>query len=131
MKKHFVVFFSPGTFVAEQTQKEIESWDTEKAMEMARGIKERYGATPYGFQFVTRERGDGDFDSKETKRSGIYYLGGKIRTLAELEAESDPKNSILISNMKGNGWDRVVVNTNSYRWTQPLNAEDTVLDYKV
>jgi hypothetical protein len=54
MKKHFVIFFSPGTFMAETTAKTIESWDTGKAIEMAREIKERYDATPYGFCFTTR-----------------------------------------------------------------------------
>lgn len=55
MEKHFVIFYSPGTFVHETTEKEIAAWNTQAAMDMARGIKERYGATPYGFQFITRE----------------------------------------------------------------------------
>lgn len=131
MEKHYVVFFSPGTFVAEQTQKEIDDWDIEKAKKIARSIKERHGATPYGFQFVTRKRGEKDFDSKETKRSGTYYLGGKIWTLDELKARNDPKDSILISNMNCNGWPRVVENNNSWKWMQPLRDDDEVLAFEV
>jgi hypothetical protein len=130
MKKHFVVFFSPGTFVAEQTQKEIDSWDVEKAKKMARTIKERYGAIPYGFQFITRERKDTDLDSKESKRSGMYFLGGVIWTLASLKARNDPKDRVLILNMETNHWNKVVVNNNSYTWAQILKGEDVVLEFK-
>lgn len=131
MKQHFVTFLSPGTFVAEQTTKPIDSWDVDEAVKMAKKIKERYGARPYGFQFSTRERGPNDLDSKETKVSGTYYLGGKVETLKELEARNDPKEEILRSNMRCNGWAKIVTNTNSWKWTQPLQKSDTVLDVKL
>ena len=130
MKKHYVIFYSPGTLVAETTTKEIEKWDIVKAVKMAEAIEERYGAKPYGFQFSTKKRGFRDFDSKETKRSSMYYLGGKIYTLEELKAQNDPDNRILISNMERNGYARVVINNNSYEWTQPLDEGDMVLDLK-
>jgi hypothetical protein len=131
MKKHFVIFFSPGTFFAEQSEKPIDSWDVDKAVEMARKVKERYNARPYGFQFTTRERGPDDLDSKETKRSGTYFLGGKVETLKEVEARNDPKEEILRSNMRCNGWDKIVVNDNSWRTVQPLQKGDKVLDVKL
>jgi len=53
MEKHFVVFYSPGTFVAETSSRPIDAWDV---------------------------------------------------------------------------GDRIVVNTNSWRMTQPLHADDVVLD---
>ena len=34
MKKHFVTFLSPGTFVSETTTKPIASWSVEKAKAM-------------------------------------------------------------------------------------------------
>jgi hypothetical protein len=128
MEKHFVTFFSPGTFVAEETTKPIESWDIHKAVAMAKEVKERYNALPYGFQFSTRARGERDLDSTVIKTSGLYYLGGKIETVEDVAKRNDPKEKILLSNMKGNGWDKIVVNTNSWKWTQPLKADDTVLD---
>jgi len=130
MEKHFVTFLSPGTLVAESTTKEIDSWDVDRAVEMSAKIKERYGATPYGFYFTTRARGPEDFESREVNKSGIYYLGGEVLTLADIEAQNDPKNDILISNMRGNGWDRIVINNNSYKWAQPLQKTDVVLDIK-
>lgn len=127
MKAHFVHFMSPGTFVTEQTRKPIESWDVDEAVKMAREIKERHNARPYGFQFSTRERKEDDFGSKEVARSGVYFLGGKIETLAEVEARNLPHERILRSNMRNNGWDKIVINTNSWEWTQPLGENDVVL----
>ena len=129
MQKHFVIFFSSCTFITEQTQKPIDNWDKEKAVEMSRRITERYGAKPYGFCFTTRERKFTELDSREIKRSNMYYLGGDVLTLKELKAKNDPRNQILISNMECNGHNSIVVNNNSWQWIQPLNDDDEVLNY--
>lgn len=52
MEKHFVKFYSAGIFVAEETVKEIDCWDMDKAIEMSKDIAERYGAKPYGFRII-------------------------------------------------------------------------------
>ena len=129
MKAHFVTFYSPGTFVAEQTTKPINSWDVQKACKMARKIVERYDAKPYAFTFSTRERGAKDLDSKETKRSGRYFLGGRIMTLDEVKKEM-PDQTILITNMEINKFEKIVVNDNSWRSVQPLGKNDTVLPWE-
>jgi hypothetical protein len=129
MKKHFVVFRSPGTFFHEETTKEIGSWDVEEAKKMARGITERYGATPFGFYFITRSRKADDLDSSVSAKSNMYYLGGKIETLEEVKARATKDDNILIRNMECNGYQRIITNTNSWRVTQPLNTGDVVLDW--
>lgn len=126
--QHFVTFYSPGSFVAEMTTHPIDEWDTDTAVEMARSIRERHGAAPYGFRFTTRTREPQDLDSHVSASSGLYWLGGKVETLAEVIERNDPAESILRQNMSGNGWDRIITNTNSYRWTQPLVDGDVVLD---
>jgi hypothetical protein len=131
MEQHFVTYYSPGTFVAETSIRKIDSWDVDEAMRVARSIGERYNATPYGFRFSTRSRGDEDLDSKVTKESPMYYLGGKVETLAEVKRRATEKDRILVSNMEGNGYKRIITNDNSWRWTQPLNDDDIVLDYEV
>lgn len=129
MERHFVNFYSPGMVVAESTSKPIDAWDVETATAMARDLKERHGATPYGFRFTTRARSDDDIDSKEVKRSGMYYLGGKVETLDELKARATSAEHILVSNMEINGWDRIITNDNSWTWTQPLEEGDVVLEW--
>lgn len=129
MQQHFVQFYSPGTFVAEVTERPIDSWDVEQAKGMVPSIKERYGATPYGFRFVTRSREEHELDSQVSERSPMYYLGGKVETLADVEARATAEDSILLANMRCNGIDRIVTNDNSWRATLPLNAGDVVLDW--
>lgn len=131
MKKNFVIFYSPGTFVAETTEEPIDTWDTEAAIEMSRTIKERHGAIPYGFQFITRSRDDNELDSKKTDASPMYYLGGRIETIDEIEIRNDPKEKILRSNMRANGWDRVIVNENSWRTVLPMKMDDVIVDYLI
>jgi len=127
MKQDFVTFYSPGTFVAEQTTREVANWNVTKAVEMMPDIEERYGARPYGFQFHTKKRGWRDLEPKEIKRSGMYYVNCKVETLVEIEGRADPKESTLLSNMKCNGWDKVVSPREGWAWTQPLREGDTVL----
>ena len=127
VKKQFVTFFSPGTFVAEQTTKCVANWDVDKAVEMMAGIEERYGAKPYGFRFHTMRRGLRDFKPKEIERSGMYYVNCKVETLAEIEERNDPKDKIMIENMRCNKWDRCVSTTEGWGWSQPLRKGDIVL----
>lgn len=129
MTQHFVTFYSPGTFVAEESTRLIDSWDVEAAQRMADGVQERYGAVPYGFRFITRGRADNELDSRIVARSSFYWLGGTVETLAEVKARATDADRILIRNMEGNGWDRIITNTNSWKWTQPLGADDVVLDW--
>lgn len=128
MEQHFVTFYSPGTFLAEDTTKPIDAWDAGVAKAMMGGIKERYGATPYGFRFTTRGRSDADLDSKVIATSPMYYVGGKVETLEEVQARNSPDETILRANMECNGYSRIWTTTEGWKWTQPLNAEDVVLD---
>lgn len=131
MFKHFVTFFSPGSFVPEQNQQEIASWDISEAVKIAGGINQRYGARPYAFRFHTMERGDKDFEPKRVNVSNLYYLGGRIETLAEVEARNDPKEEILRSNMRINKIARVITNDNSWRFTGEFSDGDVLLDVKL
>ncbi len=128
MKKNFVTFYSSGSLVSEATTKEIDNWDAAQAKAMACEIKERHGAKPYGFRFETKSRGDNDLDSKVTDTSPMYYLGGEVLTLEDVKAKNDPNDRILISNMESNGYDKIIVNNNSWKFTAPLNKDDIVLD---
>ena len=126
MQQHFVTFYSPGTFMAEESCKPVPSWDVAAAVAMSREIVERYGAEPYGFRFSTRTRADDELDSKLSAESCMYFLHGKIETLAEVEAREP--DSILASNMRSNGYGRVITTTKGWRWTQPFRDGDVLLN---
>lgn len=127
MKKHFVTFLSPGTFVHEESERPISKWDPDKAAAMAHEIVERHGATPFGFYFTTRGRTLAQLDSHEVKRSGIYYLGGTLLTVDQVKKRTDRDYSTLIYNIEVNHWDRVIENKNSYSIVQPFQKDDTLL----
>jgi len=92
--------------------------------------KEPDGATPFGFYFITRERGKKDLDSRETKRSGTYYLGGVLLNADDIKNRTDGDYSILLSNMACNNWPTVIENKNSWKIVQPFRKGDTLLDWK-
>ncbi len=127
MKKQFVTFYSPGTFVSEETVKEIDSWDVAKAQKMAESISERHNAIPYGFKFHTKERGPKDLDSHITLRSPMYFINCKIETRKEIDKRNDPKEKILRSNMRANKIDRVAVTIKGWKSTHPIGDNDVVL----
>lgn len=127
MKSHCVTFYSPGTFVAEHTTKPIDSWDIEVAKAMAGEIVERYGAVPYAFKFSTRARTEAYLDSKVTEESGLYFINCRVRTLEEVEADNDPQEAILRSNMRINGFKRIAQTTKGWKSCLPINKGDTVL----
>lgn len=131
MKKHFVTFYSPGTFVHEETTKPIAEWDTDLAMEMSKDITERHDSRPFCFVFSTRERGSEVLDSSEIKRSGRYYLGGTVETLEEVKRRATGDDRILISNMECNKWDRIITTETPWKMSQPLESDDVVLEIGV
>lgn len=117
--KNYVTFYSPGSFCNEQTKKEIESWNVNKAIELSKSITERHGAKPYAFRF-----------SKGKKTSNLYYLGGTVLTLQEVKDRNNPDDRILIQNMTVNNKDKIIETNNSYRWSAYLNDDDIVLQYE-
>lgn len=131
MRKHFVEFFSPGTFLSESSQRAIESWDTKTAATMATEITERYNAKPYGFKFFTSiaaesiddgEGGKLNVQPKEIARSGMYYLTG------DLILFDDAPKGTLRSNMRCNHWPICIENKNSWRFTGTFGANDFIVD---
>ena len=126
LEKHFVTFYSPGTFVCETSTKPVDSWDVGPAVAMARDIKERHGATPYAFKFETQVS-DG-WKPKTVRESGMYYLGGRLMTIDDIPDTKE--NETLRWNMRFNHIETVLENTNSWRVTVPFDRQkDTLLEF--
>lgn len=126
--KEFVVFYSPGSFTSETTEMVIEKRDVDKALEMAKDIRERYNARPYAFQFKTMGRTDEELNSKVIDRSPTYFFNCKVRTIDDVRAIEGTR-SILYRNMHYNGWDRVIETVTGWKTTVPIEKGDVVLDY--
>jgi hypothetical protein len=139
-ERNFVVFMSPGTFVDEISERPIGGWSVAVALELAAQITERHGAKPCGFRFETRlvaapvDDGRGgklEVRPRTIKTSGMYFIDGRVFTLAEIEAHPEyGPDSILAGNMRGNGWMRVVETRNGYRHMAIVRDGDRVVDSK-
>lgn len=126
VERYFVVYYSPGSFFNETNEREIDEWDIEEAENMAKTIKQRYNATPFGFRFVTNRFNEETFAKEKVKESAMYFLGGEIKTLKEVKREM-PDKKILISNMESNHINKVIVNDNSWRVILPFDEDDILL----
>ena len=135
-QKHYVVFESPGTMFSESSTKEIGEWSTNLAARMAGDIVERYGAKPYAFRFETRltaepfpdgQGGTLEVVAKTIKKSGRYFIAGKLRTLDDVQRDALPSERILASNMECNKWPIVCETRNGYLSTHPFEADDFVV----
>ena len=122
MIAHTVTFYSPGTFFLETSTLEIQEWDVDQALRLAFNVTERHGARPFSFRFNTEE------DGKPVATSPLYYIGGRIRTLADVEADNLPNEEVLRWNMRNNGIARVIETNTSYKHTSELKDDDIVLD---
>jgi hypothetical protein len=56
----------------------------------------------------------------------MHYLGGKVETLEEIINRNDPKDRILISNLKSAQVNNVWVSTVGWKWTTALREGDIV-----
>lgn len=134
--KRYVTFYSPGTLFSETSEIEIPTGASLKAIvAKAKTVKERHGATPYGFSLKVVEegvikRGKETYrkEPKELSQSGMHFLTGRVMTIKDIP--DDDEHRILLNNMKGNGWNAVVENTNSYRSTLPFEKDDVVVDWE-
>ena len=128
MIKHFVRFFCHGTFYAETEDRVIDSWDIEKAKDLAKKITARYNAKPYAFYFYTQEKKSECWDAEIINQSHMYYINGKVCSLEEVKARNDPKDKILISNMEYNEWSHVVETYSPWKNTAVFDDGDSVVN---
>ena len=104
MLKHYVQYFSPGSFVSETSDKEIPSRSLDHVLPMK---KNSYS---YGFLFFDREETkiNGEvLKGKKKNYSSTHYIGGRKMNATEVKAEVK-NNATLLSNMKINEWKYVV-----------------------
>jgi len=132
--KHFVSFYSPGSFFSEHTTKPIKDWNIASAKRMAKTITERYGSSPYGFRFETRIKTGRDMGkplyNKLAKESGMYYLNAIVETYEEIVARDLPDENILRDNMRINGYKKIVTNgpdSKTWKFSMPFEKGDTIL----
>jgi hypothetical protein len=135
-KYYTVSFFSPGTFFSETSHKDFQELDLKKICAVAKTMKERHNASPYGFVWEYRELPT-DLPQIEgyklevtpkviEKSTGIIYITGEIIYSKDLISERD---RILKFNLERN-YDGVgVINKNSYIFHAGFNEGDMIIGW--
>jgi len=135
-RKVFAQFYSPGTFFAETSTMPLETGSIKEAVNLSKEVSERYGAKPYAFDIVTKlvaqpvDDGEGGvipMSTKEVERRGRFFIGGRLIRYEEM-VKVEGERSVIVSNMRGNGWPICIENVNSYKSTQPFKEDDAVVD---
>jgi hypothetical protein len=116
----YVEYLHPGSFVAETSGKEVPNRNPQR--EAAEAPESAYGFRYYD-RFSDTAKLDGaevELTSKSLRRSKIYYIGGEVLTVADVERMDQEakvngkdgweqsRHEILLSNMRGNRWDQVL-----------------------
>ncbi len=122
VRQTYAKFWFPGILVSESIERQVDSRDIEVLEVPDRA---------YGFYFYDVVEGSDEvltFTSDELNRSGMYFLGGTVRNLAEVERDF-PDNHWLIGNMRDKEWPNVIQTyTSSILHCQPFLDGDVVLE---
>jgi hypothetical protein len=99
---HYVIFWHPGSFVAEESRRDVESADPRKV---------KWPDSAYAFRLFKREDvidGDKVYEGKPEQLGPLYYHpDSAVQSLDE--ARANPRaTKILISNMERNGWKQII-----------------------
>jgi hypothetical protein len=123
----YVEYLEPGSFFPEEYVEEVQGRTLQQLAEKAK---------PRVFCFTTYKVtvGEVTLGGKSQKvtsnafdKSKCVYIDGNVYTLAELK-EQFPENEILISNMEGNRWDRII-RCRTGNW-QPFEKGDKLYSLK-
>ena len=116
MLKTYVEFFYPGVFISETTIQELPS--RKSTVELPEGA--------YGYRLFSRSEVEQDGEvlvgpPKDYSPTTYYGIERTLEQVRNLPGD----NTILISNMEINNWDRVVFT--QYGQCFPLNPDDIVV----
>ena len=105
---HYVIFWSPGSFVANEQTMTVQTSDPRKVA---------WPDNAYAFRLFRREDvidGDKTYEGKPEQIGPIYYHPASVvQSLDEVRA--NPRATpILLDNMRFNGWEQII-------WTRWMN----------
>lgn len=110
-------FLSPGSFCANDWTVPVESTDP---------LAVKWPDNAYAFTLHERVDvmdGPERFEGKAQQVGPVYYHpDSKVLTEAEIAAKADPRDKILLSNMRGNNWPSVIYSRWG-NWPQPYEAD--------
>ena len=116
LTKYLASFYAAGSFCADVWTVEVPSADPTAV---------QWPDRAYAFRLHERvDMVDGNevYEGKQKSVGPMYYHPSSFtKTLADVEATADPRDEILLWNMRTNGWDSVVY-PRGFNWPQPFVA---------
>lgn len=135
IKEYLILIHVPRVFLKREEEFiPVKELSIQKGKEICSEFEKKHKLIPMSFQFITEIYNGSVITeySDDTIFSGHYYLGGRVYTLEELEKINDPKYEILIRNMKLpifiEKTNKVIINTDTWKWSMPFYKGDIVLD---
>ena len=122
-----VTFYTPGSFMPNESTKEVPGLDTEQIAAMA--PKNAYSFIVQEFSEKTTTVDGEDFSKKEAVgEPQRFYLGGDLYTVDELKEKfaGDHSKETLIANFEGNDWPKAIL-CRTGNW-QPFYDDDVLLE---
>lgn len=117
----YVRFRSKLSFAAEEFTESVSSADPKDVV---------FPENAYAFTLHERVDvvdGDDVYTGKEYKLGPMYYHpDSKVMTLDEIESRSEPRDNILLANMRCNGWNSMIY-TRWGDWPQPYTENMKIL----
>lgn len=113
---HYVTFWSPGSFVANEQTVSVESADPRKV---------KWPDSAYAFRMFRREDvidGDKTYQGKPEQIGPIYYHPDSTVQSYEQAKGNLKATAILLDNMRINGWDQIIW-TRWGNWPQHFDAK--------
>ena len=114
---HYVRFYSTGSFCANDWTAEVQSADPAAVV---------WPENAYAFTLHERVDvldGPKRFEGKPQQLGLMYYHpDSAVKTQAEIAAKADPRDRILLQNMKCNSWPAVIYSRWG-NWPQPYEAD--------
>lgn len=130
-----VTYYSPGTLFSEQDNYDFDDFDLKKFINKAKNIKQRYGASPYGFSYqklktpLNPPKLEGfkvNVEPKTLEKSGMFYITGDIIFSKDLVGNDE---RILRGNLENNYDGIGIVNRNSYKFHAGFNEKDCIINW--
>lgn len=122
---NFVTFVSVGAIIDEKTVKPIKYRNVTEAKEMASEIVERHGARPFGFYFITTNGEKPGSKEYKEDRSGMYYIGGVVKKIEELDQTRYRDIISALSDLDVNRC--IFVKSGKYEVVKPFMDHDCVI----
>lgn len=121
-------YFFQDTSRPDEVVMDLSAFDIGEAIEIAESSMDEWGDQPFAFQFVNRYLKENGRYSHQF--SPTYYLGGRVRTIQEIQSADKPDERELLRKMALCRCDKVITTVTPCPVTLPFARDGVVLEWE-